>query len=231
MHVCAHTCVCTECARIRVCTMSISVYVHLPRARLCVCRKKCTCAHVCTSRACRHAIGVHALRGAHLCLHRESSDTALHSCTERTCVCTKQRMCLHGGEHVRMPLLPPGVHLCDVTPCRGTCTVCMCTPQLGHAHVCPQHVCVLAPDPPTSTCLHGVSKPALSFITPLPCAPFANGCAARMGRRGRQAAPATGKVLLEDVPAGRGTHVHHQTVCTSLFALGWAATADDVALS
>lgn len=160
-------------------------------------------------------------------------DRSLHPCTECMCVCTKQRVCLHGGDHVRMPLLPPGVHLCDVTPCGGTCTVCVCTLQPSHTRVCPQHACALTPDPnpPMSTCLHEVSKPTLSFITPLPRAPFGNGCAARTGRREKQAALATGKGLLEDAPAGRGTHARCRTVCTSLFALGWAVTADDVAPS
>ena len=186
---------------------------------------------MCTSRVCRRAACVHALRGAHPCLHGESLCTRhefafLHRAHVRVHRATRVPA---RGEHVRMSLSPPGVPLCDVTPCGGTCTVCVCMPRLGHARVRPQHACALAPDAlHMPTCLHGVSEPALSFITPLPCAPFGNGCVVRMGRRGRRAAPATGKVLPEDAPAGRGTRARRRTVCTSLFALGWAMTADDV---
>lgn len=120
-----HACVGTECAHIRLRT----VYVHLPRARLCVCRKKHTCAH----RTC-------ALAGApHVCAHCEehiradartacAPDTSFPSCPEHTCVCTEQPVCLRGGGSAcACPCSPPpGVHLCDVTPCGGTCTVCVC---------------------------------------------------------------------------------------------------------
>lgn len=190
---------------------------------------------MCTSRVCRRATRARTARSTSVPALGESvHQTGVCSPALSACVCVHQATCVPArGDHVRMPLLPRGVHLCDVTPCGGTCTVCVCALRLSHTRVCLQHACALTPDPnpPMSTCLHEVSKPPLSFIIPLPRAPFGNGCAARTGRREKRAALATGKGLLEDAPAGRGTHARCRTVCTSLFALGWAVTADDVAPS
>lgn len=178
--------------------------------------------HTCTLAGCAdvpHAC-THCEEHIHACPGRACApDTSLHPCTERTCACTEQRACLSRGS------------MC-ACPCRHRLCIRMMSPRAevlvrvhtlagSRASAHSTRVCVCPKAPNTSICLHGVSEPALSFITPLPCVPFGNGCVARRGRRGRTCSPGH----WEGAPGGcpiQERHLHpplgclHKPVCTRL---------------
>ena len=164
------------------------------------CRKKHTCAHMCTSRVCRHACTARStpvpapgepVHETRVCIPAPSARVCAPS---NACACA-------GGAYCACPCRHR-VCICVMSPRAGVLAPCVCARPNWVMHMPACSMCVYSHrTPPPSTCLHSMSKPTLSSITPLPCAAFRNGCVARMRRESPD--------HWEDVLARKGTHTCH----------------------